>query len=268
MDLNLVFQNLGSPTSHHLGIVATNLPLLDRAKHLEELSRYFQAYGICFLLMDFDVVQFREFLTRSASTDRYMRTQAQREGVNELRTLALSRTEAFFDALVAGRLGLAKDIVSLAEHVTWHREWEYEDDYYYMRFLHGLVGGQAEEELLDYVDAMDRIQEEGPSARLGICNALIRRDSGLFATELQTLLDQKQEKDDAKRPNCGDWDALFWPQSFLSIEGLALLQVASLVGIAPSEEFALCPSHARIPLEDQPFEDSFGEIAKLLGETG
>ncbi|MCA9199225.1 MAG: immunity 49 family protein, partial [Planctomycetales bacterium] len=261
MDLNLVFQNLASPTSHHLGIVATDLPLFDRAKHLEELSRYFQAYGICFLLMDFDTGQFCEFLTRSASTNRYMRMQAQRAGLNELRTLALSRTEAFFDALVAGRLGLATDIVSLAAHVTWHREWEYEDDYYYMRFLHGLVGGQAEEELLDYIDAIDRIQEEGPSARLGICNALIRRDSGLFATELQRLLDEKQEKDDIKRPNCGDWDTLFWPQSFLSIEGLALLQVASLVGIVPSEEFALCPSHVRIAFQDQPFEDSFGEIA-------
>ena len=266
MDLNAVFESLGPVVSHHAQLLP-NCPAADRGSHIEKLSECFQAYGICFLLLDADADQFREFLTRSACASRYFRQTARKQAIVDTRFLALSRSEAFFDGLVAGRRTLTIEISELCADVKWKKEWEYEEDHYYMRFLMGILNKSTVDQLEHCIHRIVQVEGDNPSARLNICWSLLNREQDLFDDALTALLDEKKEQDDERRPSAGDWDALFWPQSFVSIEGLALLQLASAVGLDIHKAFPLCPVEARIPLDDGAFQDTFGKVAGLAGDT-
>jgi hypothetical protein len=178
--------------------------------------------------------------------------------------LALSRTEALLDALVAGDLKLARSIAELSPS-GWTRDWEYEDDFCFYAFLHQLLLQPPSADFEQILARFAAALEGGLSTRLDVLTALFTKDASEFETALLALLEEEQTRVDDQRSSVVDSKFLFWPRSFVSIEGLALLRTAELVGLSVVGDFVLCPSEARLAVSENNYRDFFAELDSLLG---
>jgi hypothetical protein len=226
-----------------------------------------EGLGICHLLEFVDTDNFRENLIRSGHSRRFFLRRSRSEDNSDDRHLALSRTRCFLDAIVAGSLPLARDIAVLSSE-TWNASWEYEDDFCYYSLLHRIA---IQPELFPTPEAeallarFERSLEGNPSLHFDVCKALLARDLGAFSEALRALLDAEQAKieKDRNSPAVNERDILFWPKSYVSIEGLALLKIANLLGLRFEDALPLCPLEARLPWSDSPTRDLFAEIEML-----
>ena len=264
MDLADVHSELVVEAQQSLGVVIANDAVGRIGYVFDDLSTYFQGLGICHLLEFADTEQFRENLVRSGHARRYFLRKSREQGNTDDRHLALSRTEAFLDAVVAVDLALARDIARLSID-RWEPAWEYEDDYCYYRFLHTIVlaPDEAPTEALDaLLDRFEGVLEGGTSARLDACKALLHQDEVAFDDALEMLMEETQQAHDEKRELVETYDFPFWPRSFVSIEGLALLKVADLLGVPARDAFPLCPNLGRLASPGRPVFDLFAEIER------
>lgn len=266
MDLQKVVEFIEPAIGENAIYLTGRLPMAEIGPFVECLSELFQGYAICALLTTGDPEQFREYLLRSGCLLRYFRRKSSVEGNVHDRHLALSRSEAFLDAVVAGDWGLARDLARLAPR-DWVAEWEYEDDFCYFQFLHALAEAQGRgppAELTTVLDRFERVLDGAQSARLQVCRALLDADQPAVCEQLAALLAEKQQRDDKLRTAVVPSKFLFWPRSFVSIEGLALLKFAELAGLRIDDSFPLCPAPARLAEMDRPYEDKFAELERLL----
>jgi hypothetical protein len=254
-----------------MGLVRDKPRIAELSRTFEELSVEFEALGLCHLLEGLDLAQLTENLCRSGHARRYFLRRSQAEGNLRDRRLALGRTRAFLDAVVAGDLALAGDIATLSG-TRWEPDWEYEDDFCYSLFLHrtilGANGGVAypSPELPAILDRFETALDGGDSARLDACRALLARDAKRFLEALEARLEEIQAELDVERDSSAvqeDFDVGFWPRSFVCIEGLALLQIAGIVGVATPRDVPLCPKEARLPVRPNGYPDFFVEMERM-----
>ncbi len=263
MDLEDVHIELVFEAKQSLGLVISGEPVGKIAEAFDDLSAYFQGLGICHLLEFADTEQFQENLARSGHARRYFLRKSQEQGNTDDRHLALSRTQAFLDAVVAD-LALARDIARLSIQ-RWEPNWEYEDDYCYYLFLHTVILDPYALPMAALERLLEQFEEavEGEySARLELCKALLTRDEAAFDEALEALMDDLQQAHDEKRELVETYDFLFWPGTFVSVEGLALLKVASLLGVPTGDTYPLCPGIGRLVPEGRPVLDLFEEIER------
>jgi len=270
MDLTDV-RDLIVPEIYERGLLLTaGYPVTETGKALEEMSELFQALGICQFLLTMDVMGFRINLTRSGQARRYfLRKSAELRNIHDHR-LALSRSEGFLDSVVAGDWSLARDIVRLSNW-DWNGNWEYEDDYCYFMILHNLVtqpGDSLSANIISLAERFERVLEGAPSPRLDVCRALMLRNEDGFAEGLIGLLDEEKLRNDQKRPAVTESQFLFWPRSFISIEGLALLKIAGAAEMTVPSDFFLCPEEARLPDMDGSPSDIFAELDTAIAADG
>ncbi len=233
----------------------------------KNLSRHLQALAICHLLEFADQDEFRNNLVRSAHARRsYLRKSRDQQNADD-HNLALSRTEAFFDALAAGDARLAREIADLSVS-TWNADWEYEDDFCYFLFLHEVVRAPElpdEQRLNSTLNQFEKALEGAESPRLNVCSALLARDTKAFSDKFEALLDSIRNLNDKKRELVESYELTFWPRSFVSIEALALLRIAAMTGIAVDPgPFVLCPALARLPEHTEPESGLFEEIDRRV----
>jgi hypothetical protein len=158
-----------------------------------------------------DVGKFRDLLIQIGGARRYYLQKSQQQGNVNDRYLAISRTEAFFDALAAGELTLARDIAR-ASITRWKPDWEYQDDFCYYHFLHQLLldpAAEPDSPLADILAEFEQSLEGGSSVRLPVCQALLARDLDGFVAALTAFLEAKQAQDEERRPNVVDSSYLF-----------------------------------------------------------
>ena len=255
-------------------VLAAGYPIARLGDELENFSNYFQALAIAHLLKGADPEQFKLYLTRSGYARRYFLRRSAREGNTEDARLGLGRTEAFLDALAAGQMALAREIASLSGEV-WRPDWEYEDDFCYFRFLHRIAGGLDPEEgprLREIVAQFARALEGGTSQRLDVCRAILDRDDGAFRTALVALMEQRREETLEQRERMQEPDpasCVCWARSFVCIEGLALMRLAEVAGLARLDsgfEPPLCPPQGRMEAADAVYEDFFEGIERELAK--
>jgi hypothetical protein len=269
MDIRDVHKELIPEIQAELLFLAAGYRMEEIGDVFEKLSEYFQALGICHLLESGDVDQFRENLVRSGYARRYFLSKSRAEGNDRDRHLALGRTEAFLDAVAAGHLRLAKDIANLSVE-TWEPNWEYEDDFCFFLFLHQIIkspGQLSSPQLEEILTRFENALEGEESLRLEICKALLSRNLEEFRTALNGLMGDKQDLHDEKRDRMLEPEPssyVFWPQSFVSVEGLALLKIAEVVGVEVEDEFSLCPRLGRLSTANQDYTDFFQEIEQEL----
>jgi hypothetical protein len=228
----------------------------------ERLSALFQGLAICDLLTKANVDGFRENLVRSGHCRRSYLRRSSAEGNHDGPNLALSRTEAFLDCLAAGDLALAQDIATISP-VDWNPDWEYEEDHYYYRFLQQLVGltdTSGNGALLEFAARIEAALEGAKWPQLDVVRALINRDEQAFTDALEAVLLDETRRFDEKRPAVVASKFLFWPRSFVSIQGLALLRAAELVGLDIADDFPMCPSDGRVPVSPTLYRDLFREM--------
>jgi hypothetical protein len=272
MDLEIARDGLLGEIEEGLLIVASGYRIERISGTLEQLSSCLQALAICRLLESGDGAKYRDNLTRSGFARRYFLRKSREAGNTADRRLALSRTEAFFDALAAGQGLLAREIAALSDHV-WHEGWEYKDDYYYFAFLHQVVmqpvsiGGENLSTLLkDYEAALDGDQPP----RLAVLRALAARDQEAFNLALRNLMEELDEKMQKRQDRLLDPSIelfLLWPRSFVCVEGLALIAIATALRMRVDEQIPLCPVVARLSMSAVPVDDPFVGIEMRLPQA-
>jgi hypothetical protein len=267
MDLAEIHEELVEEVRNGLSYLAEPARMAELGDVFDTLALQLEGLAICHLFDRADEAQFRENMARAGQSRRFFLRRSKQEKNDDDRHLALSRTGAFLDALVAGILPLARDIALLSTE-QWKREWEYEDDFCFFLLLHTIVK-QPEAfptpaaQLL--LERFERALEGGKSAHLDVAKALAARDRHAFSEALGSLLVAEERKIDEDRDSAAvhERDILFWPKSRVSIEGLALLQIGDLLGMRIDDELPLCPKIARLPWTDQPVRDLFEEIERI-----
>jgi hypothetical protein len=239
-------------------------PAAEMGGYCETLSSHFQALAICDFIENLDLVEFGINLRRSACAWRFFLECSSEEGNTHDRFLALSRTEAFFDALVCGSRPLAMDIAA-ASGAEWNPEWESKADYHYFRFLHLMLaeprGDEADKN--EELQLISHACAGRPSPRLSASRALIDGDAKAFRDGLEAMLEAKRDANRARMRNVLPGDPLFGPRSWLSLEGLALMRLAHLRGLgeAAFPRHPLCPRLALLTwTNNTPSEDLFRKM--------
>jgi hypothetical protein len=223
--------------------------LLEKAENLRDLCRVFEALGICKWLSSADLNGFRENMIRAAQARGYFLRKSFEEGDDANRFLAISRVRAVLDAVVVNEWSLARRLAA-ASIREWHRDWEYEADFCYFLFMHGLVEDAAWAKTPAARKLLDRFAaalEGQPSARLSLCRALHEGHAVEFRDALEQLLQEHADTHDVQRAAMTEYsaNAAFWPNSFVCIEALAWLAFARCVHMEPDDEFRFCPMPTR-----------------------
>lgn len=267
MDLAHIHTELVDELREGMHYVAEAKSIATLADLFDAFALQFEALGLCHLLELADADELRECLVRSASSRRYFLRRSALEGNTDDRHLALGRTRSFLDAVAAGSLPVARDIARLSGD-TWHEDWEYEDDFCFMLLLHRLVL-EPDPLPMGVLQAIlarfERALQGASSARYDIGKALVNRHPRAFAAALEALLADEQASLDAERDSSAvhEGDMLYWPRSQVSIEGLALLNMAELIGLQVPDALPLCPPMARLAWTNQSFVDLFEEIERI-----
>jgi hypothetical protein len=189
-------------------------------------------------------------LMRSGRTATFRR-RLQRSGSAYLYYLArpagdTPRTSAaspYLDAVAAGDLATADQIALLSSHL-WSANDEYEEDFLYYEFLmvHAIPAAPIvrASALLDRWEACLSGSED---ARLPICRALIGHDATEFDSALLDYLGAREREQREQLATLEPEAAA--TEASISIEGIALRQIAARSGLAITAEHPQVP----VPLE-------------------
>jgi Immunity protein 49 len=148
------------------------------------------------------------------------------------------------DAVSIGDWEAAREIASLSR-TTWNADYEYEDDFLYVRFWHHLLLDAPTSDLEANLARFEEVLGAGADVRLDVCRALHARDEGGFESRLRDLLNDRKEKvDDLIGRGAITEETGSWVQHF-ALEGVALLKLAERAGLHPGLGFLHCPDIAR-----------------------
>ena len=168
---------------------------------------------------------------------------------------ASSRLAPFLDAVAAADFGLARQIAALSP-AQWRQGHEYEDDFCHAQLAHAVLAPVTDLARTDaLLERWERVLDGAADARLPVMRALVHRDKAGFDPAFEALV---QARDDAlaaerERARIEEFDVIAQRQLF--VDGLALLRMATQLGLGTQAEYRGCPSLARaVTLETLPPE--------------
>jgi hypothetical protein len=216
-------------------------------KVCEELSEHYRALGICLLSRDADVDAFFHHLIQSALTRRYYLQGVAAVGGGEPRHRRASFLAPAFDAMAARQWKLAAEIFANSAD-KWTEGEEYEDDFCYADFVRRAATG-ANDGIDDLLEHWEEVLEGGLDLRLDMARALHARDGAAFADALRVVIEGDEaiarELADPTSGSLRSEEETFFPNRWISVEGLALLALAERIGMPIADEIPACPSLAR-----------------------
>ena len=180
MRLKGIHEELIEAIKYNLSVVLENSVVQKIGLDLEEVAAWFQALGACNLLIYGDTDKFYENLIRSGHTRCYfLKRSRQEKNLNEYQQ-AISRWESFLDCVAAGDFSLSREIVHLSSN-EWIKDGEYEDDFYYIYFLHNFVlDEQPFEKLNKILHRWEKWLESKLSTKYSICKSFLECDEVAF----------------------------------------------------------------------------------------
>jgi hypothetical protein len=213
----------------------------------ERLSQLYRALAICLLADETDPDGFFHWLVHSPLVWRHYLITVGTKGLGDLKAMGASNVDPVLDAMAARQWKLAAHIAGLLSP-NWLEGQEYEDDYCYGDFLRRLVTG-TETGMADLLSRWRDALEGGDDPRLAIAQAIHARSSDDFEPALRSLLEATDKRTMAMSdPITGSplaSDCAFFPNRWVSIEGLALLAAAERAGIRVDFEADHCPRIVR-----------------------
>ena len=244
-------ESLGPELVSHLGDLISRAEAAEGTPALgawaEELSIHYRALAICVFADDANVDALLNGLIHSALTRRhYLRTVGAR-GLSEPRFLRASFIDPVLDAMAARQWKLVTEIVGLSAR-QWLEGYEYEDDFCYAVFLQKASGDESTD-IEELFARWEEVLEGAKDARLEVARALMSKSTAAFETALRSLLKYNEERaKEMADPTGGSIlssDYSFFPNRWVSIEGLALLALAERLGIVLDSDFSACPRIVR-----------------------
>jgi len=213
-----------------------------------ELSH--RVIAICSLLANADVASFLEGLDRSGTA----RLELQKRSGLGLdpggQILTATKAVGFPAALASGNVELSAEIGRILPN-RHNPEWEYEDDFLFVDVLRRVAVGIADggtswvAGASDAIRRWDVVLEGRKSPERDVCKALVDLDQSAFAAAFPRAIDYRLEQFASykKQPNFNA--KLFSAEGHVWIEGLALLELATLLGLKADGTYPLVPSIAR-----------------------
>jgi len=240
--------------------LASECPLDDAGRFYEEYCDSARAHAILRIVVDADAEGFFSDLIDGAYKRRHYLARCAQAGFRDV-FASSSRGTSFFDALAADAFDVAKEIAMLSPDAVVAGE-EYEEDFYYVRFLHWFVrGGNAAGPELDALLARFELALEGGwSSRLDVCRALRAGDGDAFALAFDSLLLDRQNEVREMAPRAED-EVVVALDSQIFVEGLALLRLADREGLPTERQYLGCPAIARRKRRDKPIADILPAVA-------
>lgn len=219
----------------------------DLGKQAEEICLHYRAMAICLFVNDGDVDVFFHWLLHAPITRKFYLTMARAEGITESSYERTSFVEPVLDAIAARQWRLASDIGSLTAP-EWIDGVEYEDDFCYGDFLRRIVS-QRDDGINTLFARWRAVLQGGHDARLDVAEALMAGKLDAFEQRLQTLIRESDARarvmanPKTRSPLASELP--FYPNWWVSIEGLALLAMAKRRGIVVLDEVDACPRPVR-----------------------
>lgn len=158
---------------------------------------------------------------------------------------ASGRIDAFHDAVAAADFALARQIVALSPR-QWREGHEYEDDWCHAQVAHAILAPVADVARMRMLfERWEQVLDGQTDARLPALRALVLRDAAAFDVAFEGLLDQHGQAIEAERARARIEEPGMIAARQIFIEGLALLRMASQLGLQTQTEYRWCPSLAR-----------------------
>ena len=214
----------------------------------EDISAHYRAVGICILANDADAEGCFSWLISSGLTRRHFLETVGASGAAEPQHMRISYVDPLLDAMAARQWKLAADIGRLSAP-DWMEGVEYEDDFCYGEFLRR-ISGSPERDLQPLLARWRKSLEGGRDPRLNVAAAFAAKDSREYEAALRSLLQSNERKaEEMADPEGGSpqsSDYPFFPNRWISIEGLALLAAGERAGLSVDYELERCPRIARV----------------------
>lgn len=215
--------------------------------YAEEICIHYRALGICVLSDEADPTVFFQWLIHSGLTWRHYLSTVGAKG--EPRFLRASFVDPVLDAMAAHQWKLAADIAKRSAQ-EWLEGQEYEDDFCYGDFLRRVcTGGEAG--MAKLLSRWEGVLEGAIDRRLSVAQAFAAKDADAFEESLRSLLEESErqamEMADPEGGSVLSSDYPFFPNRWISVEGLAWLAAAERHGLTAAYDLEGCPRIARSP---------------------
>ena len=201
-----------------------------------ELSFYYRQNASCQYLLTGNTTAFVDNMHRSAGSFLYF-LQTSKE--QDKRT---SENEPYFDAIVGGFM---KTVGQMAKYSrsSCNFDYEYEDDFLYTHFLLSYFFREADGQkiLSDY----EAVLEGDDDVRFDLCKSFFEKDPDMFNDKFEQFLVERDENmiKMISRETVGE-DIWSWSK-YISMEGLALLKLASLLNFKTNTNYKQIPEGLR-----------------------
>jgi hypothetical protein len=175
-------------------------------------------------------------------------------------TQVTSRAAPFFDAVACLDLDGALAIAARSR-ATRHDGMEYPEDFLYVHFLmrHAFLKEPAEL-VGPMLDEYERVLQGSEDPRLEVCRALLARDAAGFSAALDHHMTAQKDRFDRLMQKEQVSQERWATVGQVSIEGLALVNVAASAGIPVGREVLCIPSLARARSAPPSTEDSWRDV--------
>lgn len=210
------------------------------AKHqdIHQICTFFRQRGIASLLLEGTPEAY--FVNAMQSASAY--AMELRRTPDEAKVTSFSRP--LQDAMSIGDWYAAQEIARLSR-TTWNPDYEYEDDFLYVRFWHHLLLDASTTEIEATLAHYQEVIGVHADVRLEVCRALHKPDEDGFDTALRALLNERKAKvDDLVGRTVIPEEQGSWIQHF-ALEGVALLKLAERRGLHPGPGYRHCPDIVR-----------------------
>jgi hypothetical protein len=198
------------------------------------------------LLRDFDVRSFTRYCASAGAASLSLLQRSKAGAAFPEKYLCVSKDRGFAASLASGDFETARQIAEASPQAHYGR-FEYEDDFLYGHFLRrAFVAGEEEEPLTSTLTRWEEVLEGAESVRLDVCKALLGHDAAAFASHFDLFLDDFDQFWAAQREATSYSATEDAAEGQISLEALAILQIAELRGIPTQGEYRFAPSIARV----------------------
>jgi hypothetical protein len=215
----------------------------------EQVTAKTRAAAIIVLLTKGDTDAFYHNLMRSARARAAYLRRLRDEGIDGDHHQGSGRFEPFLDAVAAADFRTAREIAALSPR-QWLQGHEYEDDFCFAQILHELITVPTDTaRLAEFFTRFERVLDGQPEARLDVTRALAARDQAEFDQAFERLIAQRTRQIEHDQARQRIEEPVMIAERSIFIEGLALLQIATRLGLVTQDDYAYCPSIARVPMQ-------------------
>jgi hypothetical protein len=224
------------------------LPIDEFAELTFELSTKLRSLAVIELLVNANSDGFHHNLMRNGRIRLAFLERLRRDGLTQHHHGVSSRFDQVVDLLAAGDFSTVTAIAALSPR-DWQQGREYEDDFCYAQMLFRLSAGlEFDPPFEDLAKRFVAALQGAPDARADVCLALARKNQDEFDAAFENLLKQRVAAIAADKARSQTITPEVTALRQVYVEGLAMLQLASIRGLETQREYLMCPSLARVPM--------------------